>query len=59
MLLTMSSSGLVSIPGMMVGQILCGASPLLSVKYQIAILLAMTLKHENESIAAKAAAHKA
>lgn len=42
MLLTMSSSGLVSIPGMMVGQILCGASPLLSVKYQIAILLAMT-----------------
>ncbi|MBP7634552.1 ABC transporter permease [Candidatus Ozemobacteraceae bacterium] len=42
MLLTMSSSGLVSIPGMMVGQIICGASPLLSVKYQIALLLAMT-----------------
>ncbi|MBF0407833.1 MAG: ABC transporter permease [Candidatus Riflebacteria bacterium] len=42
MMMTMSSAGLVSIPGMMVGQILCGASPLVSVKYQIAILIAMT-----------------
>jgi len=42
MLLTMASTGLVALPGMMVGQILCGFSPLFAVKYQIVILLAMT-----------------
>ena len=35
---TLFSAGLVSIPGMMTGQILAGVSPLLAVKYQILIM---------------------
>lgn len=38
--------GLVSLPGMMTGQILGGASPQTAVKYQIAIVLAITVATE-------------
>jgi len=38
---TMATMGLVSIPGMMTGQILGGASPMVAVKYQIAIVIAI------------------
>jgi putative ABC transport system permease protein len=34
----MAAAGLVSLPGMMTGQILAGASPLEAVKYQILIM---------------------
>jgi putative ABC transport system permease protein len=34
----MAAAGLVSLPGMMTGQILAGSSPLEAVKYQILIL---------------------
>lgn len=33
--------GIVALPGMMTGQILAGASPLIAIKYQIAIMLAI------------------
>lgn len=39
---TMAGMGLVSLPGMMTGQILGGNSPFLAVKYQIAIMLAIS-----------------
>ncbi|MGZ8137624.1 MAG: ABC transporter permease, partial [Methylococcaceae bacterium] len=35
----MSTMGLVSLPGMMTGQILGGSEPWLAVKYQIAIMI--------------------
>lgn len=38
---TMATMGIVSIPGMMTGQILGGASPLVAVKYQMAIVIAI------------------
>ena len=38
---TMATMGIVSIPGMMTGQILGGASPMVAVKYQIAIMIAI------------------
>lgn len=38
-LATMSAAGIVSIPGMMTGQILAGADPLIAAKYQIVVLL--------------------
>ncbi len=38
---SMSGMGVVFLPGMMTGQILSGAEPLLAVKYQIAIMLAI------------------
>lgn len=38
-ILSMLGTGIVSLPGMMSGQILSGESPLLATKYQIAILL--------------------
>ena len=38
---TMSTIGLVSLPGMMTGVILAGADPMTAVKYQIAIMLAI------------------
>jgi putative ABC transport system permease protein len=38
---TMTTLGLVSLPGMMTGQILGGASPLVAIKYQIGIMLAI------------------
>lgn len=38
---TMATIGLVSLPGMMTGQILGGSIPLTAVKYQIAIMLAI------------------
>ena len=41
-LATMSAAGIVSIPGMMTGQILAGADPLGAAKYQIVILMAIT-----------------
>ena len=40
-LMAMSSMGIVSIPGMMTGQILSGTAPLIAVKYQIAIMTAI------------------
>ena len=41
-LATMSAAGIVSIPGMMTGQILAGADPLSAAKYQIVILMVIT-----------------
>ncbi|MDX1628746.1 MAG: iron export ABC transporter permease subunit FetB [Fulvivirga sp.] len=40
-LATMATIGLVSLPGMMTGQILSGISPLIAIKYQIMIILAI------------------
>jgi len=40
-LATMATIGLVSLPGMMTGQILSGSSPLIAIKYQIMIILAI------------------
>ncbi|MDG5501639.1 iron export ABC transporter permease subunit FetB [Marinobacter sp. BGYM27] len=39
----MAAAGIVSLPGMMTGQILAGTSPLLAVKYQILIMLTVTV----------------
>lgn len=41
LLASMSTVGLVTLPGMMTGQILSGTDPLVAVKYQILILLAI------------------
>jgi len=38
---TMATMGLVSLPGMMTGQILGGSSPMTAIKYQIAVMLAI------------------
>ena len=38
---TMSTIGLVSLPGMMTGVILAGADPISAIKYQIAIMIAI------------------
>mgnify|MGYP006279393065 FL=1 len=38
---TMSTMGLVFLPGMMTGQILGGTAPVLAIKYQVAIMLAI------------------
>lgn len=38
---TMATIGIVSIPGMMTGQMLGGSAPLVAIKYQIAIMLAI------------------
>jgi putative ABC transport system permease protein len=38
---TMATTGIVFLPGMMTGQILGGSSPLVAVKYQIAIMVAI------------------
>jgi len=40
-LMAMSSMGIVSIPGMMTGQILSGVSPIIAVKYQLSIMTAI------------------
>ncbi len=40
-LTAMATMGLVSLPGMMTGQILSGTDPLVAIKYQIAIMLAI------------------
>jgi len=37
----MATMGLVSLPGMMTGQILGGSSPLTAIRYQIMIMLAI------------------
>jgi putative ABC transport system permease protein len=39
---TMAAMGIVSIPGMMTGQILSGTEPVIAVRYQIAIMCAIT-----------------
>ena len=39
---SMATTGLVSLPGMMTGQILAGSQPLMAVKYQILILFLIT-----------------
>lgn len=36
---TMAAMGIVSLPGMMTGQILSGTAPAIAVRYQIAIML--------------------
>jgi len=41
MIATMSVIGLISLPGMMTGQILGGSSPLIAIKYQILIMIAI------------------
>jgi len=38
---TMATLGLVSLPGMMTGQILGGSSPVVAIKYQIAVMIAI------------------
>jgi len=38
---TMSTIGLVSLPGMMTGVIMGGADPMTAIKYQIAIMIAI------------------
>ena len=38
---TMATMGIVSLPGMMTGQILGGSVPLTAIKYQIAIMIAI------------------
>ena len=40
-LATMGTLGIVSLPGMMTGQMLGGVSPLLAIKYQLAIMIAI------------------
>jgi len=40
-LATMATIGLVSLPGMMTGQILSGSSPIIAIKYQIMIMIAI------------------
>ena len=40
-LATMATIGIVSLPGMMTGQMLGGSSPIVAIKYQIAIMLAI------------------
>lgn len=42
MLATMCAAGIVQIPGMMSGQILAGADPVVAAKYQIVVLLMMS-----------------
>ena len=39
---TMAATGIVSLPGMMTGQILSGTEPILAVRYQIAIMCAIS-----------------
>jgi putative ABC transport system permease protein len=39
---TMAAMGIVSLPGMMTGQILSGTEPIIAVRYQIAIMCAIT-----------------
>jgi putative ABC transport system permease protein len=39
MIATMATLGIVSLPGMMTGQILGGSSPIVAIKYQIAIMV--------------------
>jgi putative ABC transport system permease protein len=39
---TMAATGIVSLPGMMTGQILSGTEPVIAVRYQIAIMCAIT-----------------
>jgi ABC-type iron transport system FetAB permease component len=39
---TMAAMGIVSLPGMMTGQILSGTEPVIAVRYQIAIMCAIT-----------------
>jgi putative ABC transport system permease protein len=40
-LASMATTGLVTLPGMMTGQILGGASPLVAIKYQLMIMIAI------------------
>jgi putative ABC transport system permease protein len=51
----MAAAGVVSLPGMMTGQILAGTAPGLAVKYQILIMFAITLGTGFGTLAAVAA----
>lgn len=49
-LANISTMGIVSLPGMMTGQILGGSDPLVAIKYQIAILLAIYVATDFSSL---------
>ncbi|MDX5435103.1 MAG: ABC transporter permease [Halomonas sp.] len=55
MINAMAAAGVVSLPGMMTGQILAGTAPGLAVKYQILIMFAITLGTGFGTLAAVAA----
>ena len=40
-IMNISAMGIISLPGMMTGQILSGASPITAIKYQIMIMIAI------------------
>ncbi|MDR5867118.1 ABC transporter permease [Halomonas koreensis] len=54
----MAAAGVVSLPGMMTGQILAGSPPALAVKYQILIMFAITLGTGFGTLAAVALASR-
>ncbi|EWH02705.1 hypothetical protein Q427_07135 [Halomonas sp. BC04] len=55
MINAMAAAGVVSLPGMMTGQILAGTSPALAVKYQILVMFTITLGTGFGTLAAVAA----
>lgn len=55
---TMAAAGIVTLPGMMTGQMLAGASPLDAVKYQMVIMFLMTFAIVAGSILAAALAFR-
>ncbi|MCE9683474.1 ABC transporter permease [Halomonas alkalisoli] len=55
MINAMAAAGVVSLPGMMTGQILAGSSPALAVKYQILVMFTITLGTGFGTLAAVAA----
>lgn len=54
----MAAAGIVSLPGMMTGQILAGSAPSLAVKYQILVMLTITVGTGFGAVAAVAAASR-
>ncbi len=58
MINAMAAAGVVSLPGMMTGQILAGTPPALAVKYQILIMFAITLGTGFGTLAAVTAASR-
>lgn len=54
----MAAAGIVSLPGMMTGQILAGVSPVLAVKYQILMMLTITVGTGFGTLAAVAVASR-
>ncbi|RCV87792.1 ABC transporter permease [Billgrantia montanilacus] len=58
MINAMAAAGVVSLPGMMTGQILAGSSPALAVKYQILVMFTITLGTGFGTLAAVAAGRR-